>query len=388
MRLTLHQNPPARALAGVLALLFTASCSSADPGSDADADFSDAGFALDSRAGGRDASGSPDGSTTEVDSGQAGLDGGGGRQDAANLDAGVPPDLVCPPGSDALVLDVRGVTLEPVGDLPPDDGFASGFEILEGPVWFGGSLYLSQLAGGSSGGRILRWVPGRPAAVWRSNAGTNGLAVSGDSLFAGRHGNGSVSRLDPNDASAPAEVVVGRYLGSRFNSPNDLVIAQNGDIYFTDPNWQAPDPDPQAAERVYHVRDGEVIDVVAGAVQKPNGIMLSPSERYLFVGGTNGLFRYPVDASGAVGSGSAVAGVSTAVDGLGRDCAGNLYVTTNDQVVILDSALAMVGSLPVSGPTNAAFGGDARRTLFVTTLSPTGDARLYQARLNVPGYPY
>ena len=335
-----------------------------------------------------DASRSQDGSVGEFDAGTADLDGSAGRTDAAAPDARNPMGSICPPGSESVALDLNGASLDAVANVPPDDGFASGFEILEGPVWFDGSLYLSQFAGGSSGGRILRYVPGRPATVWRTDAVTNGLAVFGDFLLAGRHGNGTISRLDPNNAAAPIESVVTRYMGSRFNSPNDLVIAQNGDIYFTDPNWQAPDPDPQAAERVYHVRDGEVIDVVAAEVQKPNGITLSLSERELFVGGTNGLFRYSVDTSGAVGIGSAVASVSDAVDGLGRDCAGNLYVTTNDEVLVLDSSMAEVGSLSVSRPTNVAFGGDDRRTLFVTTLSPTGQARLYEARLNVRGYPY
>ncbi|MEZ4302304.1 MAG: SMP-30/gluconolactonase/LRE family protein [Polyangiaceae bacterium] len=70
-----------------------------------------------------------------------------------------------------------------------------------------------------------------------------------------------------------------------------------------------------------------------------------------------------------------------------RDCAGNLYVTTGQTVAVLNAAGAVIGNLQLPAQvTNVAFGGPARKTLFITTL---GNApRLYRAELNVPGYPY
>jgi gluconolactonase len=81
-----------------------------------------------------------------------------------------------------------------------------------------------------------------------------------------------------------------------------------------------------------------------------------------------------------------VAAISGGVDGLGRDCAGNLYVTNNGNVVVLDRSDRSVGSLSANGATNVAFGGSDRRTLYVTSL---GDPpALRSAVLDVPGLPY
>ena len=107
--------------------------------------------------------------------------------------------------------------------------------------------------------------------------------------------------------------------------------------------------------------------------------------------------------------------MNTPIDGLGRDCAGNIYITTskqvdntNKQVVsILNAEDKLVGDIEVPGiqiVTNVAFGGIDRKTLYVTSLTvPQNDAgtgprrcgdtdclpaSIFSARLNVPGYPY
>ncbi|MEZ4302305.1 MAG: hypothetical protein R3B70_45680 [Polyangiaceae bacterium] len=74
-----------------------------------------------------------------------------------------------------------------------------------------------------------------------ADAGANGLAIDGaGALFAAVHKDGSISRLDADDPAAAPVVVAGEYGGARFNSPNDLAIREDGNIYFTDPDWQSP----------------------------------------------------------------------------------------------------------------------------------------------------
>jgi len=73
---------------------------------------------------------------------------------------------------------------------------------------------------------------GEPPAGCRE-PGTNGLAFDGEGrLLACRRG-----RQVADGRRRPVDVLADRYEGHRFNSPNDLVVASDGDIYFTDPPY-------------------------------------------------------------------------------------------------------------------------------------------------------
>jgi gluconolactonase len=109
-------------------------------------------------------------------------------------------------------------------------------------------------------------------------------------------------------------------------------------------------------------------------ITKPNGVLLSADERTLYLGGTNGLFRFRLDTQGAIvgASGERLPVTDEGVDGMTRDCAGNLYVATGNRVLVLDSAATRIGSLTVPhNPTNVEFGGASGQTLFITTLETT-----------------
>jgi gluconolactonase len=131
--------------------------------------------------------------------------------------------------------------------------------------------------------------------------------------------------------------------------------------------------------------DGDV-EAIEDELTQPNGIALSLDERTLFVGHAGGLVRYPLAADGSVtGPRVAIDAITGGVDGLGRDCAGHLYVTTGGAVVVLDPAGEERGRLGAPGATNVAFGGDDGRTLYVTSL---GDPpALRAATLDVSGLP-
>lgn len=344
-----------------------------------------------------DASPTPDAATSD-----AGLDAGAARDagsvDAASLDAGAHDsgatsdagtESICPPGSDALTLSLDGVTLSRVDGVPVADGFASGFSIVEGPVWARGALYVSHFGGGPTPqSRVYRVDPSGSVTIAAPSAGTNGLALSPDGrLHGGRHADGTISVFDWDDLGATPTPVVSSYGGERFNSPNDLAFRSDGTLYFTDPGWQAPSPAPQDAERAYVVPPGGAPAPIPGTPSRPNGIALSIDERTLFVTGTDGLRRYDLAGDGSIAAGPfEVTAITGGLDGLGMDCAGNLYVTGGDRVRVLDRELELVGELSAPGATNVAFGGADRRTVYVTTLG--GSAGLYAATLNVPGLPY
>lgn len=353
-------------------------------------------------SGGAAGSGGSGGDTTSGGAGgqggmTTGTTGGGGAGGGMGGSGGG-AEAMCPPGSEALVLDLAGAAVVEVAGVPPADGYSPGFSILEGPVWIGDALLISQIStnGQPPASRILRIAPGSAAELFLDDAGTNGLALDGAGQLLGAvHKDGSVSRFDLASPGAPPVVVAGSYMGARFNSPNDLAVRSDGNIYFTDPDWQSPDPSPQAAERAYRVAPGGDVSVFGeysenGAtmtVQKPNGVVLRRDEAAVFVGGTSGLFQLPVAADGSVGVGARVAAVNGGVDGMTKDCAGNLYVTNGQGIVVLDEKGALIGSIAVGAQvTNVAFGGEERKTLYVTSLG--SEPKLYSVLLNVPGHPY
>ena len=83
-------------------------------------------------------------------------------------------------------------------------------------------------------------------------------------------------------------MLVDRYRGRRFNSPNDLHVARSGAIYFTDPPYglvggdASPDKE-MAYNGVYRWTPGGGVDLIDDSLTRPNGIALSPDETRLYV---------------------------------------------------------------------------------------------------------
>jgi gluconolactonase len=268
-----------------------------------------------------------------------------------------------------------------------------GFHFLEGPVWIAdqGFLLFSDmnfsvpnpppLNGPVS--NIMRFTPPSTFDVFIESASSNGLALDDSGgILACTHDTRSVSRYDV--ATKKRSVVVDAYMGKHFNSPNDVARRSDGNIYFSDPDWQlsagTPSELPMAAYRVAPNGDVSVIE----QLDKPNGVTLSPDEAMLYVGAVdNKIRRYALDAAGAPGPAQDFATVN-GPDGMTVDCAGNLYVTGSAGVTVLSPKGDTLGTVAGTGTaTNVAFGGPERKTLFITA----GDS-LYAIDLAIPGYPY
>jgi gluconolactonase len=297
--------------------------------------------------------------------------------------------FLCPPGPFGNPL-TPGSTPERIPAVPPADGFVLGSGIVEGPVWVDGALYVSHFANSRSlpASRILRVMPDGSVSVFIEDGGANGLAITrGGDLLAARHTDGTISRLSKTNPTT-ATAVAGGYGGIRFNTPNDLAVRSDGNIYLSDPDWQNSDR-PQGQTRVYRISPSGMVSVVDEDIEQPNGITLSPDENTLYVSALGTLYRYDVAADGTVsGRGVFSPGVAGG-DGMVVDCAGNLYVTSGTDVVVVAPSGAVLGSIAVDGVeqvTNVAFGGPARTTLYITNLGVTQG--LHKIELNVPGFPY
>lgn len=269
---------------------------------------------------------------------------------------------------------------------------------LEGPVWIGETLYVSQLGvwGDPAPGRILRLAGDQlEEAVPQAQAGTNGLAVRSDGkLIATSQRAHGILIFDPENLSQTPEIWVDQYEGKGFNSPNDLTVHSNGTLYFTDPDWNCGSDCPQGKgnNRVYRITPaGEVAQAIKPPHGQPNGIALSLDQSKLYVAGDNhGIVSYSLDAEGAISEPPESFASVTGVDGLTLDCAGNLYVTVHSagKIAVYTPSGTLHGEITVGNSvTNVAFGGPQNQTLYVTTNN-NQNGELMAVELDIPGLPY
>ncbi|MEJ2852397.1 MULTISPECIES: SMP-30/gluconolactonase/LRE family protein [unclassified Saccharothrix] len=272
-----------------------------------------------------------------------------------------------------------------------------GYTFLEGPTWDQrtGTLLLShmQYASGPQGvqpSSVLRFTPPATFDTFIANSGSNGLAITpdGSRLLAATHDNRTVSAYSMTDRTRTT--IAANYLGRAFNSPNDLTIGQDGTVYFTDPNYQRGNRADEQGGRtnVFRVRDG-VVTLVDSTLSQPNGIVLSPDGKTLYVGGSNSIVKYTVAPDGSTSNRTTFASIRTP-DGATIDCAGNLYWASYEDglVHVFSPTGTRLGTISAGrNITNAAFGGPDGRTLYITS-GTFGSFGLYQVRLNVPGNPY
>ena len=345
--------------------------------------------------GGQGQSGSSMGGAAAGSGAGGGAGGGSGAGTAGSGGSGGSgtQGFTCPAGAvDAPKL--TGLTPMRVVGVPPADDFNNNNNDttnIEGPVWVGDALYVSEInftKPNPPPARVLKiTASGQVSIAIAADSGTNGLAINpAGELFGALHKDGSISKLSLSGGAATP--VVSMFMGKRFSSPNDLAFHTNGTLYFSDPKWQAPAPNPQTAMRAYRVAPGSSEAVVIEELDQPNGMTLSKNQDFLYIGG-NQLKKYPVMADGTVGAGTTfVQGGST--DGMAIDCADNLY-TTGNGVTVYSPAGAPIGTISVNGlssVTNVAFGGADHKTLYITSQGNKDQKGLWQVAMNIPGMPY
>ena len=272
------------------------------------------------------------------------------------------------------------------------------FVSLEGPFWVkeGGYLLFSDvIEQNGPAARIYRFDPGTRAFSTVETPGgpisTNGLAVDAEGrLIACERWNGVLARISAGVRSVLAERAPS---GESLNAPNDLIVRADGNIYFSDTTWGAR-PGKHAPTAVYRIGPDGALST-AFAVDMPNGVVLSPDGTFLYVGSDahDRLWRLPVAPDGSVGAAEpfGVLGDGQAKlhvpDGLCVDDRGRLYVANNSAevsaIVILDGQGRFAGRIPFPAPpSNCTFGGQDRRTLYVTTLHA-----VYEVRVDTAGLP-
>lgn len=266
-----------------------------------------------------------------------------------------------------------------------------GLNWLEGPAWNASddSLLFSDIPANV----IYRWSATDGLGIFLTPSGyhgekrfagrepgSNGLAFDADgSLLICEHGNRRITRLD---AGGDRAVLVDRYRGRRLNSPNDVIVASNRDLYFTDPPFGLPGTFGDAAREldvtgVYRLTPDGDLTLLIEDVGAPNGIALSPDESLLYVSDVDpqrsAWLVYRFDGHGQVTDGrvlfdaTALSGPGKgAPDGIEVDAAGNVYGAGPGGVFVMSPAGELLGVISFGVPTANLAWGDDGSVLYVT----------------------
>jgi gluconolactonase len=304
-------------------------------------------------------------------------------------------------------------TIETLGDR---------FALTEGPVWVpeGQDGYL--LFSDNAGNVIYKWQRNRPLSVFLENSGFTGkdntkvgaqtiaghvaiLLIGSNGLALDPKGQLVVTAMNDRtiyrlERDGTRTILADRYDGKRFSGPNDIVVKSNGSIYFTDTPWGLRDAEKDSQRELpfygfYLVKDGKV--TLLGSDQTdhggiPNGITLSPDEKYLYVtAARRGTIRYDIQPDDTVTNGKLF--VNHGGDGMRVDTRGNLYTTGGGGggvIQITSPEGKPLGRLHLPQPageprtrvcsTNVAFGDPDNHGLYITACT-----HLFKIRVKATG---
>ncbi|HKT14076.1 MAG TPA: SMP-30/gluconolactonase/LRE family protein [Allosphingosinicella sp.] len=286
-----------------------------------------------------------------------------------------------------------------------------GFIWTEGPVWIeeGPWLFFSDVPAN----RIYRWSERSGVSLYLSPSGfeghdplafrepgSNGLVRGpGYSLLMADQGNRAIASFDLD--SRTKTLLATGYQGRKFNSPNDLVLASSGAIYFTDPPYGLEGLNESPLKElpfngVYRLDpDGGVILLESG-LSFPNGIILSPDERTLYVANSDPrraiIMAYALDASGGICGRRIFADLTSLVgkdrpglpDGMAIDIEGNLFATGPGGILVFTRDGAMLGLIATGAAiANCTFGDDGR-TLYIASDNMLARVRTATIGLGFP----
>lgn len=181
-------------------------------------------------------------------------------------------------------------------------------------------------------------------------------------------------------------VLVNDYNGHRLNGPNDVWVAPNGGIYFTDPYyqrdfWDRQKPDIEG-QNVYFLPKGSNHPVlVVSDMKKPNGIVGTPDGKYLYIADieANKTFKYTISTDGSLTDKKLFAEQGS--DGMTLDNLGNVYLTGNG-VIVYSPAGIKIAHIKIDEPwtANLCFAGKNKDELFITASKA-----IYILPMNVKG---
>jgi gluconolactonase len=267
---------------------------------------------------------------------------------------------------------------------------AVGFTWSEGPVWKDGGLLFSDVPENT----MYRWKEGQTGAeVFMKPSGmltpregfreqgSNGLGVDAQGrLVICQHGERRLARVETDGKQT---TIADRFQGKRFNSPNDVALRDNGDLYFTDPPYGLDGLNNSplkelAFNGVYRVTPSGEVSLVVSDLTFPNGIAFSPDYKTLYVAISDPkgcrIMAYGVQADGSVKDARVFFDGQPLVnsqrpglfDGLKVDVEGNVFATGPGGVLVISPKGKHLGTIRTGVPTGNCAWGDDGSVLYIT----------------------
>ena len=262
---------------------------------------------------------------------------------------------------------------------------AGPFDFTEGPYWHSdGYLIFSDIPAN----RVYRWSEQEGVDVYLEPSGnSNGIQADIDgSILLAQHA-GRVSRLT---ADGDLNVIADSYEGRRLNSPNDIAVHSNGNIFFTDPPFGVSSEDRELEfSGVYMLTPEGGLSIIYDEFYYPNGLVFSADENRFFLNDseTGDILVFEVDGDGVPYSPELFANVGEmgsgmgAADGMVTDTQGNLYTTGPAGITILNSNGEQINLITFNEQvTNLEWGGEESDILFIT-----GSDNVYRLPMNTTG---
>jgi gluconolactonase len=271
---------------------------------------------------------------------------------------------------------------------------ATGFTFTEGPIWMAdGSLHFSDMPGD----KRRRWHPDEGVTVLRDPSNKcNGMTLDNDgNLIVCEHVTSSVVRESPDGGR---ETLATHWGDKELNSPNDVIVARDGSIIFTDPTYgrmpgfgleREQDLDFQGVYRI--PAGGGDLQLLVDDFAQPNGLCFTADESLLYVNDTDRahIRVFDVGADHQLSNGRVFAeNIGTAdlakgdlVDGMKLDEQGNVYVTGPEGVLVFSPGGEHLGTIKIPEPVgNLNWGDDDWKSLYIPASTS-----VYRVRMNVAG---
>jgi gluconolactonase len=262
----------------------------------------------------------------------------------------------------------------------PVKRIATGFDWVEGPVWFGDQNCL--LFSDIPNNRILRWTEeGLTTFRAPSNYANGHTRDRQGRLVSCEHGTRRVTRTEWDGTIT---VLADSYQGKPLNSPNDVVVAQDGALWFTDPHYgimtdyegfKSPQELPCSVYRI--APDGGIVAVITD-MACPNGLAFSPDGSRLYVADTGRMFSADPQyirlfdmVDGRPVNGRVFHTIADGcADGIRVDSDGNLWSSAANGVHCIAPDGRLLGRIVIPETvSNICFGGRAKHRLFITATT-------------------
>lgn len=295
------------------------------------------------------------------------------------------------------------------GDIVPADSklellWGEG-EFTEGPALApDGSIFFSDI-----GNAIYRFDPKtKKTERFRQPSGrSNGLMFNQQGQLiacegANTGGNRRISITSGIQGGKEGEVrtLADSYQGKRFNSPNDLAIDAQGNVYFTDPRYVGDQPRQLDFEAVFRVTPEGKVSIATRDVEKPNGILVSPDGKHVYVAdhnpqGARHLLRFDVADDGSLTGKKTLYDFKSVrgIDGMTLDREGRIYATAGSGeqggIWVFSPEGQVLALIPTPGePTNCVFGGGEEANYLYITAGTGKDNKygLFRIQLKTTGH--